>query len=371
MTASLKDTLVAALCAAGIITASDVALASDGPKGAALLMERKHGPTARQEEWLRATTEERTLLAEKLGENGAMRLARGKGWAPILDADQKTVPQGPDLVYRGTDGTVHVIEAKAGSSPLNRAYGYEQGTLEWAVRSAERIAAMGSASEAERCAAAEVLKAARDGGLQVHVIRTRHILGEPKKVVIDQTVKCTRQASELARDVLARTVGAGGAATVAAARGATETAEGAAVTIGGAAKAGLVVSEGTGAAAGVGAGMKGLRVFAKGAAGVGLVVDGGLRIKEAVEVERAYEAGQISVDARNLVHAKNAAGMAGGWGGAAGGAEVGAEGGAALGSAICPGVGTIIGGILGGIAGGVGGYLGGEDLGERAVEVIW
>jgi hypothetical protein len=188
------------LCTAVIVGTTSVSSAFDNEKGATQLIQPRHGPTARQSAWLKATTEERIILAEALGENGAVRLARSRGWSPILDAGARTVPQGPDLVYRGADGTVLVIEAKGGSSSLNRAYGYEQGTSEWAVKSAERMAGMEGASEAEKRAAVEVLGAARDGKLQVHVMRTKPVLGEPKKAVIEQTVKCSPQATELARE---------------------------------------------------------------------------------------------------------------------------------------------------------------------------
>lgn len=368
MKKTLKNTLAVTLCVAGMIAATGVVLASDQGKGAAQLIERKSGRTTRQEEWLKATIEERSILAEKLGENGAMRVARSKGWSPILDVGQKTVPQGPDLVYQGTDGVVHVIEAKGGSSPVNRAYGHEQGTPEWAVKSAERIAVMEGASESEKRAAVEVLKAAQEGKLQVHVVRTKHVLGEPKKAVIEQTVKCTRQASELAKQALAGLAGAGDAAVIAGGQAAAQACKG---TVGATESTATAAEAAGGALKGSGAGTKSLRSLGKAAVGIGLVVDGGLRIKDAVETERAYETGKISRDTRNLSHAKNAAGMAAGWGGATGGAGLGAKGGAALGSLVCPGVGTVVGGVLGGITGGIGGYLGGEYLGERAVETVW
>ena len=97
------------------------------------------GPTPRQQTWLRATPEERVGLAEKLGEGGARAFARQRGWQPLFDGTTRTLTQGRDQVWRSADGVIHVIEAKGGGSRLNNAYGYRQGTPEWAVRSAARV----------------------------------------------------------------------------------------------------------------------------------------------------------------------------------------------------------------------------------------
>lgn len=64
--------------------------------------------TLRQQEWLKATPEQRVRIAEEIGEQGARKFAQAKGWQPILDGTEKSIPQGLDQVYRGADGTVHV-----------------------------------------------------------------------------------------------------------------------------------------------------------------------------------------------------------------------------------------------------------------------
>ena len=191
-------TLAAMLIVAGFI---NVATARDTfpQKGAQALMQRESSPTPAQQSWLKATDlNERIKMAEQIGEDGARRLARSKGWVPLLEEGKKTVPQGPDQIYRGKNGIVHVVEAKGGSSQLGHAYGYPQASPEWAVKSAERIATSRTATELEKQAAREVLAAAAKGQLEVHVIRTTHVLGEPTKVFFEQSTKCTKQATLLA-----------------------------------------------------------------------------------------------------------------------------------------------------------------------------
>ena len=159
-------------------------------------------PTARQMVWLKASPELRILLAEELGEAGASRFARAKGWETIMDGTNKAIRQGLDGVCRSPDGLVHVIEAKGGTSQLGRGYGYPQGSSEWAVKASERVLRSPRATAVEREAVRSVLKAARDGKLRVHTIRTKHILGEPTVTVLEKTVHGTDDAARLARSVV-------------------------------------------------------------------------------------------------------------------------------------------------------------------------
>ncbi|MEI6394211.1 MAG: hypothetical protein WCT12_24290 [Verrucomicrobiota bacterium] len=170
-------------------------------KGAAALVEHQPRQTPAQREWLNASTAERILIGEKLGENGAMRWARQQGWRPLLESGKRTVPQGPDMVYLAGDGTVHVIEAKGGSGQLGHAYGHPQGSSEWAVKSAERILKSQATSSTEKQAAQAVIEAACDGRLQVHVVRTSYVLGEPTGVALEQTLKCNNDAAKLASSI--------------------------------------------------------------------------------------------------------------------------------------------------------------------------
>jgi hypothetical protein len=300
--------------------------------------------TARQQAWLRASINERVKLAERLGDDGARAFAKVKGWTPVFDGVERGVIQGPDQVYRAADDVVHVIEAKGGTGQLGRAYGYVQGSSEWAVESARRVLRNPAASKAERRGAALVLEAASNGNLQVHVVRTSHVLGEPTAAVLEQTVRGTDEAARLAASGL-DDLGRNAAQIVDdVARAADDTAR--AVSTGGTV----------------------LRTAAKVAVPIAVAVDGGLRISGGVQTERRFNAGDISQGEREVAHAKNVAGMAGGWGGAVAGAKIGAMGGSAAGSAVAPGPGTAVGGVVGGIAGGVAGYIGGEAAAETAAE---
>ena len=96
----------------------------------------------------------------------------------------------------------------------------------------------------------------------------------------------------------------------------------------------------------------------------------GLGVGDGIKAERQFAAGEITVQQREVAHAKNAASMAGGWAGAWAGAELGAFGGGAAGTAVVPGLGTTIGAVGGGIAGGIGGYIGGESAAGAATEWV-
>jgi hypothetical protein len=304
----------------------------------------KPAGTARQQAWLKATVNQRVKLAEQIGDEGARAFAKAKGWSPVFDGTARGVVQGPDQVYLAVDGTVHLIDGKGGKSPLGRAYGYAQGSSEWAVESAKRVLRSPAASEAERRGAALVLEAAAKGNLQVHVVRTSHVLGEPTAAVLEQTAKSTDEAARLAASGL-DDLGRSSAQIVDDVARASDNAARAAST------GGTV-----------------LRATAKVAVPVAVAADGGLRIRDGLQTERQFQAGEISEQEREVAHAKNAAGMAGGWGGALAGGKLGAVGGAAAGSAVAPGPGTAVGGVAGGITGGVAGYIGGEAAAEASAE---
>lgn len=300
--------------------------------------------TARQQQWIKATVDQRVKLAEQLGDEGARTFAKAKGWSPVFDGKVRGVVQGPDQVYRAIDGTVHVIEAKGGSGQLGRGYGYAQGSSEWAVESAKRVLLNPAATEAERGGAVSVLEGAAKGNLQVHVVRTSHVLGEPTAAVLEQTVKSSGDTAKLAASAL-DDLG----------RKSAQIADD-------------VVRASDDAVRVANNGGRMLRTAAKAAVPIAVAVDGGLRISDGIETERQFQAGEISQQQREVAHAKNAAGMAGGWGGALVGAKLGALGGGAAGTVVAPGPGTAVGGVVGGIAGGVAGYLGGETAAEAASE---
>lgn len=300
--------------------------------------------TARQQIWLNSTVDQRVKLAEQLGDDGARAFAKSKGWTPVFDGTNRGIAQGPDQVYRGMNDLAHVIEAKGGSGQLGHAYGHVQGSSEWAVESAKRVLRHPNATEVERRGAALILDAAAKGNLQVHVIRTSHVLGEPTVAVLEQTVKCSDEAARLAKAAFADVARATTPAIDDVARSAN-TASRAAAETGNVSK-----------------------TVSKVALPVAATVDAGFRVRDSIETEQRFAAGEITSQQREVAHVRNVAGMAGGWAGAWGGAKLGTAGGAAAGTAVAPGPGTAIGGVVGGVAGGVAGYFGGEAIAASAAE---
>lgn len=301
-------------------------------------------PTARQAQWLQASLDERVRLAERLGEQGAEAFAAKKGYDPLLRNGDKLLRQGFDQVYRAKDGSIVVIEAKGGTSAIGRAYGCEQGTPEWAVQAAKRVAESSKASVAEQHAARVVLEAARDGNLTVQVVRTRHVLGEPVAAVLESSLKAGQAESKVAATILKEM--AVGAKAAQSAGQATKSAEAVSKAAAGASK---------------------LAKIGKTAGVVGIVVDGGLRVTSAVETEKMYRSGTISNRDRVAAHVKNAGGMAGGLSGAWAGAKGGAAAGSAVG-AFFFGVGAPIGAAIGGGIGTIAGYFTGERVTEKMID---
>lgn len=310
-----------------------------------MISDRLAAQTTRQQTWLSASVAERVKLAEALGESGARQHAREQGLEPLLDGNAKSLPQGLDQVYLSRDKIV-VVEAKGGTSPLGRAYGHAQGSPEWAVHGAARMIKSPSASPTEKAAAQAVLENAARGQLEVRVIRTPHVLGEPTTPVVEQSLSATSESTRLAREHLAQQVQKA-PATVTIGQRAAESAD----DVGRAAsKSGSVV-----------------RTAAKGAAVVGAAVDAGLRVQSGIETERQFASGRLTAQQRETAHARNAAGFAGGCGGAWAGAKLGAAGGGAVGTA-CGGVGAPIGAVAGAVGGGVAGYYGGEAAAEAIAD---
>jgi hypothetical protein len=325
-------------CAAQV-TASEVAAPTASPTA-----QVKPG-TPRQQQWLKASPDHRIRLAESLGDEGARAFAKSKGWKVIFDGTNRAIPQGLDQVYSAADGTIHVIEAKGGSSQLGHAYGHPQGSSEWAVESAKRMMRSPNASAAEKAAAETVLKAAAQGKLTVHVVRTSHVLGEPTAAVLQQTLRSSDDAARAAQFAIDDI-----------ARASSQVVDDAARAVDDAARVAATSTTTT----------TSLKTVAKGTVVVGVLVDGGLRVSDGIETERKFVAGEISVQQREVSHAKNAAGMAGGWGGAAGGAWVAGATAAPLAAMTGPAAPVVEGVAV--VAGGVAGYIGGEAAAGAAAE---
>ncbi len=388
---------------------------------------RKSGISPEQADWLKATPEQRIPIAEHLGEQGARQYAQSQGWQPIYQGQDRQIRQGLDLVYQDpATGKIIVIEAKGGTSPLGRGYGYEQGTSEWSVKSAENVLHHKGASPAEREAAKKVIEAAQQGNLEVQVVRTTHVYGKPTGTLVEQVQPCTPKAMELAEEVAKRygLNGAGGGVVGHSGSGGTVSGNGryqspgavdhaveseihssnavaggvkpasrqiqkatqqvekgvqaseraaaqAAKNLG---RTGATVAEGVPRQAGRIASASGkaagstLATAGKVAGGAAVAIDAGFRVYDAYQVEQEYHQGQITQQQRTKAHVKNVATAAGGYAGGGVGAWGGATAGAAMGTAICPGIGTAIGGAIGGIAGAIGGYWAGEKAADMAVD---
>lgn len=352
---------------------------------------------ANRENWLKAALEERVKIAEEIGEDGARRYAREQGYTTVFDGKVRSVRQGPDQVYFDPrTGETVVVEAKGGTSPLGKGYGYEQGTKGWAVKSAEQILHNPSTLPAERAAAERIIEAARNGKLRVEVVRTPHTLGQPgtpileRAAMVDDAEEAARLAEEISKRFRLRPTaapqtpksGSNGSGVTAAAkvleRGSRAAEEGEQV-LRQASRAGRAASaaeEGAATAAKAAAGAGNLSKAAtlskaaKVAGPIAMGVDVATRLYRVDQVEQAYARGEITEHERTLEHAKNVAGCAGGWAGAWAGAEVGGASGAAIGTAICPGIGTAIGGFVGYVGGAIGGYYAGEALAEQGTEAI-
>ena len=222
---------------------------------------------------------------------------------------------------------------------------FTQGTPEWAIESAKRASEVRSGIHRAASRGGGGAPSGGAGRLEVQVIRTRHILGEPMATVLEQSSRVTDQAVALAREALLELERAGAGAVRRTGQTADETARAVAAT----SEAGeaSIISKALPAAS------KALLVG-------GALADAGLRGHEAYEVEKRYQRGEIDDRERVIAHARNGAGMAGGWFGAL---ALGSQG-AAWGSVLGPG-----GAAVGGIGGGVGGYLGGEKLAEEVVDL--
>lgn len=157
-------------------------------------------------DWLASSLYERTLLAERIGEQGRARFAAERGWRKLVGWQGRGIAQGPDAVYWDPySGQVRVFEAKGGTSPLKTTYGTLQGTNRNAIRSAARVLKSARATRAERVAAARVILAAQKGRLKTGVVRTGHVLGRPDVPQLEgrwNTSRVAQEARELERQII-------------------------------------------------------------------------------------------------------------------------------------------------------------------------
>jgi hypothetical protein len=313
-----------------------------------------------REAWLAASLQERVQLAEHIGEEGARRFAKSRGWMTIFDGFEKGIAQGPDQVYMAADGLVHVVEAKGGTGQLGHAYGHQQGSSEWAVESARSTLQRPAATTTQKAAAKWILDAAKDGRLQVHVIRTSHTLGIPDAPSLERSLLVSSEAKKLALSGLDEIVGttAGVAATplppISRSASKPPSIPKATTARAATARASGLASISDDLVSPV------LSSVTKAAGPVAIAVDAVVRIGEVGEAERLCSEGQITPGERDRVVSRNVVGFAGSAAGAAGGAY----GGAAIGTMICPGFGTMIGAFIGTLFGSASGGACGEVIGE-------
>lgn len=337
---------VLALAAGGLMSSSSATPQAPGstvpPPTIGAAAESDSAATASRASRLARRT--KILEGEAVGEQGARVWARSQGWTSISDGTDKLLRQGLDQVYRGSDGVIHAVEAKGNAGRVIDAYGYRQGSPEWAVRAAHRTLLSARASAAERLGAREVIRAARNGRLNVHVVRT--VTGEGT-AALESSAASNFAARRLADDAIDGLRRSGAWLRPVAVRSATR--------------------------AGSGTLMSG-RAVTRFAWPVAVVAEVAIRVPAYVETERQFGAGEISQEYRELVHARNAAGAVGGfagaWAGAITGAAAVAKLGAAVGTGVAPGpgsgAGVGVGAIVGGIGGGIIGYYFGEQAAEAA-----
>jgi hypothetical protein len=128
----------------------------------------------------------KSKLVETIGVEGAEVYARHVGYEPLLTG-RPGRGQGFDHVCRDGD-RIKVIEAKGGDSPTKTYRGHRQGTIENAEAVAEWAVNSQATSAEEKRVAGEVLKAARDGRLDVEVVRTEHVRGKPGVTRVESVV---------------------------------------------------------------------------------------------------------------------------------------------------------------------------------------
>ena len=293
-----------------------------------------------EREWLRADSEGRRRISEKLGELEARKWARAQSLEPVQPGGKKSIRGGYDQVWKNPKtGEVIVIEAKGFQQGKSAKYGTSSGlrqaTPEYDVAFAKKVQKMTAASDVDRKAGKMILEAASKGKLLSVAYETEHAAGRVIRSVKRSAKPVTAAAKSVARTALWQAEAVAPRST----RVAANSAGGVTRTAG-----------------------RVFRTAGRAAGPVLVVVDAGLRVRDAVDIQNDAS---LSIRQREKAHVENAAGFAGGMAGAAGGAQAGAMAGAAAGSFV-PVVGTAIGAGLGTVGGGAVGYM----VGDAAVSTV-
>ena len=316
--------------------------------------------TPKQLQWQQSSIQNRILIAEKIGEEGAKAFASVKGYEPILNDADKAIRQGFDQVYRAKDGSIVVIEAKGGTSPIGRAYGCEQGTPEWTVKAAKHIIENSKASVLEKETAKMVLDAAKNGNLTTLVVRTKHILGQPYAAVLESTTKAGEAESKLAKSILEEIKTASNPKPLP-----TTITRVPDKTVKPVKPAPTTTSNDKGSLDKISTSGQLLKTVTKGLLVIDVAYDVNEIWNESKNKAEQYSNGSITQQQREIAQAKNVGGGVGGLTGGIYGAGAGAEGGAVIGSFFGP-VGTAVGGFVGGFVGGVTGAIVGDKVVREA-----
>ena len=167
--------------------------------------ERQHRYLQRDysQRWEEASGYERTLLIEKVGEQGGKRLVL-ETQSVLGPAEQRlgfggrSISQGPDRGYWiPRTGKYLVVESKGGASRLKVSFRARQGTNLNALKSAEAaLGKLAAASGEEAIELALVIKAAQQDRLATGVSRTPHELGTPMDPKWDGSLDRTSVARE-------------------------------------------------------------------------------------------------------------------------------------------------------------------------------
>ena len=149
----------------------------------------------------RSSVVRRGQIAERIGNQGTALYAKTEGLEPLLGSRNRGLRQGPDAVYRDPHtGFLVSIESKGGLSRPKTTSGYEQGTVENTIKSAERVLRSPLATPNERAAMSELLADAANGRLETRLVRTEHEVGAPKRPVLERRVQSSSGSTRLSRD---------------------------------------------------------------------------------------------------------------------------------------------------------------------------
>lgn len=154
-----------------------------------------------QNNWPKFAVQSKRFWSEALGEAGGTCFAKEQGWLPLFLRPDASMAQGPDQIFIDNQGLIHILECKGGASPLGFTFGYRQGTIEWAIKSAENVYRTTS-SFREQQSMANVLLAAKGGRLEVHVLRTTYDSGIPNQMILESTARQSDDAIRLAESVV-------------------------------------------------------------------------------------------------------------------------------------------------------------------------